>query len=67
MPDEPDAKPIDAAPEPVEAALPADHPLQGVFGVWKDQPDRVERMVDAVARYRQKIAREEAAAARAAK
>lgn len=43
------------------------HPLQEVFGVWKDQPERVERMTDAIARYRRKIAQEEARAARIGK
>ena len=51
----------------LDVLLAPDHPLQGVFGVWKDQPERVERMMGAVARYRRKIAQEEARAARIGK
>lgn len=67
MPEEKVAEPTEEKTDDEEIVLPPDHPLYGVFGVWKDQPERVERMMEAVARYRRKIAREEARAARATK
>jgi hypothetical protein len=67
MPEEKAAEPTEKKPDDEEIVLPPDHPLYGVFGVWKDQPERLERMTEAVVRYRRKIAREEARAARAAK
>ena len=67
MSDEEVVEPTTKSETEEEVILPPDHPLYGVFGIWKDQPERVERMMQAVSRYRRKIAQEEARAARATK
>jgi hypothetical protein len=67
MTEEKAAEPTEKKQDDNEIVLPPDHPLYGVFGVWKDQPELVERVFDEIARYRRKIAREEARAARATK
>ena len=64
MPEEKVTEPTEKKPDDGEIVLPPDHPLYGVFGIWKDQPELVERLMGGVAEYRRKIARQEARAAR---
>jgi hypothetical protein len=47
-----------------EVILSPEHPLYGVFGMWRKDPEKAARMMQGVEEYRRKLAREEARIAR---